>query len=314
MSRPVLFLEPVLNETLWGGYRLANEYGYGIPGQKIGECRAISALPGSDCVIKNDIYLGKTLSQLWNEMPFLFGDRNEKQFPLLIKILDAKEDLSIQVHPDDSYAAEHENGSLGKTECWYILDCEENAALVIGHNAKTKQELKEMIDQARWTELIRKVPVKKGDFIQIEPGTIHSIMGGIILLEIQQSSDITYRVYDYDRLLDGKPRKLHIQQSLDVITVPAPSVEDNLKTALSIPENKMFELISCQYYKVWKLNLSGTFSFEQSYPFLMMNVTEGKGLLNGRQIQKGDHLILPAGFGRVDMQGDAEMILSTVNN
>ena len=142
--------------------------------------------------------------------------------------IDAKDDLSIQVNPDDAYAKVHENGSLGKTECWFILDCKENATLVAGHNAKTKEELEHMIHEGRWKEFIREIPIMPGDFIQIDPGTVHAIKGGTLLLETQQSSDITYRVYDYDRLSNGKPRQKHIAQSFTVITVPAKSAENSV--------------------------------------------------------------------------------------
>lgn len=214
------------------------------------------------------------------------------------------------MHPDDAYAKEHENGSLGKTECWYILDCTEDATLVAGHNAGSKEELSDMIHQGRWTELIREIPIKKGDFIQIDPGTVHAIKGGLMILETQQNSDITYRVYDYDRLTDGKPRELHVAQSIDVITVPAPTARESVKDALNLPENKMNELISCDYYTVWKLDVEGSFSFEQSHPFLIMSVIGGEGSINARTIKKGDHFILPAGFGSVEMQGKMQLIAS----
>ena len=199
---PILFLEPVFKQMIWGGSRLKEQFGYDIPGEDTGECWAISAHPNGDCAIREGIYRGKTLSQLWASHPELFGNPQSDRFPLLIKIIDARDDLSIQVHPDDCYAREHENGSLGKTECWYILDCPQDAALVVGHNARTRQELAEMIHEGRWTELIRRIPVKKGDFIQINPGTVHAIQGGMMILETQQNSDITYRVYDYGRLTD----------------------------------------------------------------------------------------------------------------
>ena len=166
----------------------------------------------------------------WNEAvrivekhPEVFGKVDSDRFPLLIKIIDAKDDLSIQVHPDDDYAKVHENGSLGKTECWYILDCKKNATIVIGHNSRTKEELSRMIHEGKWSEFIREIPIKKGDFLQIDPGTVHAIKGGTLILETQQNSDITYRVYDYGRLSNGKPRELHIDKSIDVITVPAKS-------------------------------------------------------------------------------------------
>ena len=139
-----------------------------------------------------------------------------------------------------------------------------------------------MIHQGRWSELIREIPVKKGDFIQINPGTVHAIKGGMMILETQQNSDITYRVYDYGRLTDGKPRQLHVEQSIDVITVPALSAKDSVKEAAYLPENTMNELISCDYYRVWKLEVAGGFSFEQEYPFLIMSVTDGEGTVNGR--------------------------------
>ena len=304
-TRPILFLNPVFKEMIWGGNQLAEKFGYEIPSDRTGECWAVSAHPNGDCTVREGEYAGRKLSELFGNLPL---DR----FPLLIKIIDAKADLSIQVHPDDAYAKVHENGSLGKTECWYILDCPEDATLVVGHNAGSREELKEMIDQKRWSELIREVPVKKGDFIQINPGTVHAIKGGLMILETQQNSDITYRVYDYDRLSDGKPRELHVQQSIDVITVPAPSAEDSVSHAADLPANTMNELIACDYYKVYKLTVTEPVSFEQEHPFLIMSVIEGEGLVNGQMIRKGDHFILPSGFGKVDLQGDMTLIASSV--
>ena len=311
-TRPILFLNPVFKEMIWGGNQLAEKFGYEIPSDKTGECWAVSAHPNGDCTVREGEYAGRKLSELFKEEPELFGNLPLDRFPLLIKIIDAKADLSIQVHPDDAYAKVHENGSLGKTECWYILDCPEDATLVVGHNAGSREELKEMIDQKRWSELIREVPVKKGDFIQINPGTVHAIKGGLMILETQQNSDITYRVYDYDRLSNGKPRELHVQQSIDVITVPAPSAEDSVSHAADLPANTMNELIACDYYKVYKLTVTEPVSFEQEHPFLIMSVIEGEGLVNGQMIRKGDHFILPSGFGKVDLQGDMTLIASSV--
>ena len=311
-TRPILFLNPVFKEMIWGGNQLAEKFGYEIPSDKTGECWAVSAHPNGDCTVREGEYAGRKLSELFKEEPELFGNLPLDRFPLLIKIIDAKADLSIQVHPDDAYAKVHENGSLGKTECWYILDCPEDATLVVGHNAGSREELKEMIDQKRWSELIREVPVKKGDFIQINPGTVHAIKGGLMILETQQNSDITYRVYDYDRLSNGKPRELHVQQSIDVITVPAPSAEDSVSHAADLPANTMNELIACDYYKVYKLTVTEPVSFEQEHHFLIMSVIEGEGLVNGQMIRKGDHFILPSGFGKVELQGDMTLIASSV--
>ena len=309
---PILYLNPVFKQMIWGGERLGKDWPYEIPGNDTGECWAVSAHPNGDCTVREGVYKGKTLSELWAEHPEFFGNIDSDRFPLLVKIIDAKADLSIQVHPDDAYAKVNENGSFGKTECWYVLDCAEDASLVIGHNAKSKEELTDMVHNGRWGELIREIPVKKGDFIQIDPGTVHAIKGGLMILETQQNSDITYRVYDYDRLTDGKPRELHIDKSIDVITVPAKAVEESVIKVGNLPTDQMNLLISCDYYKVWKLDVTKPIELLQEYPFLIVSVIEGDGLINGQMITKGDHFILPNGYGTAAIQGNLQMILSTV--
>lgn len=310
--KPILFLTPIFKEMVWGGNRLNTEFGYDIPGDDTGECWGICAHPNGDAAVTAEGIQGKTLSQLWEERPELFGNVGGDRFPLLIKIIDAKADLSIQVHPDDTYAATHENGSLGKMECWYVIDCPKDVKLVLGHRAKDQAEVREMIENGKWEDFLQYVPVKKGDFIQIDPGTVHAITTGCLLLETQQNSDITYRVYDYDRLSGGKPRELHVQKSIDVILAPAKSPEDMVQHVQDLPKNKWNELISCKYYTVFKLDLDGEMSFEQSYPFFNISVIEGEAVLNGTKIKKGDHLILPADFGAVKMEGKAEIIASVV--
>ena len=309
---PILFLNPVFKQMIWGGERLATDWHYEIPGNDTGECWAVSAHPNGDCTVREGIYKDKKLSELWKEHPELFGNIESDRFPLLVKIIDAKADLSIQVHPDDTYAKVNENGSFGKTECWYVLDCDEDSRLVIGHNAKSKDELTNMIRDGRWSELIREIPVHKGDFIQIEPGTVHAIKGGLMILETQQNSDITYRVYDYDRLTNGKPRELHIDKSIDVITVPAKSEKESVVNVGELLPNKMNQLISCDSYKVWKLDVTEPMELLQEHPFLIVSVIEGDGLINGQMIGKGNHFILPNGYGTASLQGNMQLILSTV--
>ena len=314
MNKDIIFLQPVCTHNIWGGTRLNREFGYPIEGDDIGECWGISAHPNGDGTVASGAYKGMKLSELWEKHPELFGDTGMDRFPLLIKIIDAKDDLSIQVHPDDAYAKVHENGSLGKTECWFILDCKENATLVVGHNAKTKEELEKMIHEGRWKEFIREIPIKPGDFIQIDPGTVHAIKGGTLLLETQQSSDITYRVYDYDRLSNGKPRDLHVKQSIDVITVPAKPVEDSVIRVKADKANELCELISCKYYTVYKLDVEGKAELNVGdKPFLIMSVVAGSGTVDGNAIKKGDHFILPNGYSNPVFEGDMEIIASTVS-
>lgn len=311
-TKELLFLDPVCTHNIWGGTRLREEFGCEETGDDLGECWGISAHPNGDGTVKNGTFAGLKLSQVWEKHPEVFGNLSGDRFPLMAKIIDARDDLSIQVHPDDTYAREHENGSFGKTECWYILDAPEGSTLVFGHNARTKEELSSMVHEGRWTEFIREIPVKKGDFIQIDPGTVHAIKGGLLLLETQQNSDITYRVYDYDRLQNGSPRELHIEKSLDVITVPAKPAEESVRSVLDLPKNRMNELYSCNYYKIFKLDVEGGMELEQKYPFLMLSVVEGEGVIDDVPVKKGMHLIVPHGYGRMRLQGNLSMIASAV--
>ena len=313
MKKEIIFLNPVFTHNIWGGTKLRDEYGYDIEGDDIGECWGIAAHENGNCTVKEGMYKGEMLAGLWSEHRELFGNIYGDRFPLLVKIIDAKADLSIQVHPDDTYAASHENGSLGKMECWYILDCKEDASLVVGHNARTHEELVDMIQGKRWSDFIREIPVKKGDFIQIDPGTVHAIKGGITLLETQQNSDITYRVYDYDRLSGGKPRELHVKQSMDVITVPAKPVSDSVVNVSAGKANELSKLISCKYYDVYKLDVEGKATIDISdNPFTIMSVVSGEGSIDGHVLTKGDHFILPCGYDVATFEGCMEIIASTV--
>ncbi|PXV96166.1 mannose-6-phosphate isomerase type 1 [Lachnotalea glycerini] len=303
----IIFIQPIFKENIWGGDKLRTEYGYPIPSDTTGECWAVSAHENGDCKVANGKYKGRTLTDLWKNQQELFGNLNGDKFPLLVKIIDAKDDLSIQVHPNDSYAKIHENGSLGKTECWYILDCKENQDIVIGHNAATKAELKAMIEKKKWNQLIRTLPIKKGDFLQINPGTVHAIKGGTLILETQQNSDITYRVYDYDRLSNGVPRELHIDKSIDVITVP---FQEEKTEVTNDDGTQCKRLISCRYYEVFKFEIMKKEEFIQDKPFLIMSVIEGDGKINAQNIKKGMHFILPNGFNTYSLEGNMTLIAS----
>lgn len=310
-EKEVLFLEPVCTENIWGGSRLMQEFHYPSAKEQTGECWGISAHPNGDGTIKNGRFAGKHLSEVWQAHPQLFGSDGTGDFPLLAKIIDAREDLSIQVHPDDTYAREHENGANGKTECWYILDCEQPASLVIGHNAHTKEELSQMIKEDRWKELLREVPVKKGDFIPIEPGTVHAIKGGCLIFETQQNSDVTYRLYDYGRLSNGKPRELHLDKSMDVIKVPAKEAAGSICSVDGLPKNQMHQLLDCAYFTIFKIDVAGEVQLEQAYPFLAVSVLEGEGYVDEYPVKKGDHCILPAGYGRFCLKGNMMLMAST---
>lgn len=311
MIKNIIFLEPVFKEMIWGGNKLRTSFGYDIPSDNTGECWAIAAHKNGDSKVVSGEYKGRTLSELWDEKRELFGNLKGEVFPLLIKILDAKTDLSIQVHPDDAYAGEKENGSLGKTECWYVLECEEDTSIIIGHNAKDGADLKDMVDNNRWSELLREVSIKKGDFFQIEPGCIHAIKGGTVILETQQNSDITYRLYDYGRLSNGKPRELHTEKALDVIK--APFVDGG--TSRECTENNSYlreHLVSCSYYNVERIVVKEKAEIMQDNRFMNVSVVEGKGTVDGIEIKKGSHFILPFEYGEAVFEGEMELIISYI--
>ncbi len=305
-------LVPVFKEKIWGGRKLETEFGYKIPAGPVGECWAISAHPAGDDQIASGEYAGQTLSWLWDNHRELFGNVEGDRFPLLIKIIDAKDDLSIQVHPDNAYAAEHENGSLGKKECWYVLSAEPGQTIVVGQRAHSREEFAQMVEEGRWSELLNEIPIKAGDFFQIDPGTVHAIKGGTVILESQQSSDVTYRVYDYDRKQDdGTLRPLHLQQALDVIDfdqVPLASGEVELTGAVTTLEHN-----ECYTVDLARVGVDGcpdTLTVATPHPFTCVSVVEGAGTLNGRAVKKGTHLLALASCDELQLSGAMQVVLS----
>ncbi|WP_077623741.1 mannose-6-phosphate isomerase, class I [Sediminibacillus massiliensis] len=316
MYKEPIFLEPVFQERIWGGQKLNTEFGYDIPYQHTGEAWVISAHPNGPSRITNGELKGMTLLEAWQKHGSLFGksDSNKEDYPLLVKILDAANDLSVQVHPDDKYAREVENQPYGKTECWYVVDAEENAEIIFGHHAQTRQEFKEMVDNGQWNDLLRKVKVKPGDFVYVPSGTIHAIGKGIVILETQQSSDITYRVYDYDRTDDqGNTRELHLDSAIPVSTVPHETIDIAQKEELHAGLKEKC-LVEEQYFTVYHWDLDGTAEQKRKGDFLQVSVLSGTASLsvNGQDfdIKKGDHFLLPQSIEEYRLKGNAQFIVS----
>lgn len=311
--RELLFMEPVFKEEIWGGSRLREQFGYDIPSDHTGECWGVSAHKNGDCRVASGSFKGQALSSLWKTHGELFGKPADKykEFPLLVKIISAKQDLSIQVHPDNAYANAHENGSQGKTECWYVLDCDPGTHIVIGHRAKDKEQVRRMIEEKQWNEFLREIPVHKGDFFQINPGCVHAIKGGTLILETQQNSDITYRVYDYDRLSQGKPRQLHIKQSIDVIKAPYEESREEKPFLLKETDNgRKLHLVTCDYYTADKTDVTGQWKEDFGDSFANVSILEGKGFVDGIPVNKGLHFIVPAGYGTAVFEGQLSFICS----
>ncbi|WP_413375609.1 mannose-6-phosphate isomerase, class I [Alkalihalobacillus sp. 1P02AB] len=318
MYEEPIFLKPVFHERIWGGQKLSTEFNYVIPFEKTGEAWVISAHPNGPSVVKNGPLVGKTLAELWNEHGQLFNKEqdNQEEYPLLIKILDAADDLSVQVHPNDEFAREVEGVPYGKTECWYVLSAEEGAELILGHKATTREELEDMMGNGQWDHLLKRIKVQAGDFVYVPSGTIHAIGKGIVILETQQSSDITYRVYDYDRVdASGQKRELHLERSKEVTTVPHQDVE--VEQSISVfGDLAVKKLVEEQYFSVYHWTLSGKSSLKMEADFLQISAIEGQAEITVNwkaiSIQKGDHFILPNGIKEYQLSGKAEFIVSHI--
>lgn len=311
-----IFLKPVLQEKIWGGSKLQTQFNLDLPNDSIGEAWCISAHPnGVSTVTAPSKYQGKGLDELYETYPELFGDNHPTPFPLLIKILDANDDLSVQVHPDDSYANKHEGeGELGKTECWYIISAEPGASIVYGHHAQSREEFEEMVESGNWEGLLRRIEVSAGDFFYVPHGTIHAIGAGIVILETQQNSDTTYRVYDYNRRDNqGQLRDLHLKQSADVTSFP----HKDANTTIAIHKDQQSaetNLLTNDYFSVYKWQTTGDLSVELPKAYYLATVIDGSGeLLVGGQtypLNLADSFILPNGIDSIKLSGSMTIIAS----
>jgi mannose-6-phosphate isomerase len=317
MKQPIFFT-PVFKERIWGGTQLRERFGYAIPSEQTGECWAFSAHPNGQSVVRDGVFQGKTLGDLWDTHRELFGGISGDTFPLLTKLLDANQDLSVQVHPNDEYAMHHENGELGKTECWYIIDCKPDAKLVYGHRAKTKEEARAWIENGKWSEFLNVIDIKPGDFFYVPSGTIHALKEGTLVLETQQNSDTTYRLYDYDRRdSEGNLRELHIEKSLDVMTVPHQNATVH-PTKTTIEDLDITIFVQNEFFSVNRWSLHGHAKLQQRASFLLVSVIEGSGTItnvttkNGttQPFRAGDHFLLPSEYGEFELNGETELIVS----
>ncbi|MCG3231425.1 mannose-6-phosphate isomerase, class I [Bacillus subtilis] len=316
MTQSPIFLTPVFKEKIWGGTALRDRFGYSIPSESTGECWAISAHPKGPSTVANGPYKGKTLIELWEEHREVFGGVEGDRFPLLKKLLDVKEGTSIKVHPDDYYAGENEEGELGKTECWYIIDCKEKAEIIYGHTARSKTELVTMINSGDWEGLLRRIKIKPGDFYYVPSGTLHALCKGALVLETQQNSDATYRVYDYDRVDDnGKPRELHFAKAVNAATVPHVDgyIDESTESRKGIT---IKTFVQGEYFSVYKWDINGEAEMAQDESFLICSVIEGSGLLMYEDktcpLKKGDHFILPAQMPDFTIKGTCTLIMSHI--
>ncbi|MFZ0474854.1 MAG: mannose-6-phosphate isomerase, class I [Halobacillus sp.] len=317
MYKEPIFLQPEFKERIWGGTGLKEIFQYDISSDQTGEAWCISGHTNGSNTIQNGPLKGHTLAEAWKEHRELFAQEEGEEFPLLVKILDAAKDLSVQVHPDDTYAREIEGKNYGKTECWYVIDAEEGSEIIFGHHASNKKELQDLVENEEWERLLRRIPVQPGDFFYVPSGTIHAIGAGIQILETQQSSDITYRVYDYDRVgNDGEKRELHLDKSLEVITVPHRDPHIDRSDAVQA-DLRQETLIEEEYFSVFHWQLEGESGELKPNPYLLVSALQGNGEVRIDQetysFSNGDHFIIPATVDTFELKGNASFIVSRSN-
>ncbi len=311
-----------LKDYIWGGSKLKEEYGKKTDLPKVAESWELSCHKDGQSVVSNGAYAGKTLTEvIEQEGKAVLGRDCEgfEYFPILIKLIDAKDNLSVQVHPNNDYALKVE-GEYGKTEMWYIVDCEPGARLLYGFEKEiSKEEFAARIADNTLLDVTKAVEVKKGDVFFIEAGTLHAIGSGILICEIQQNSNTTYRIYDYGRVgNDGKPRQLHVEKAKDV-TKLCPATRDwkpaGLPQQLAGREETL--LASCEYFTVHEVKLDGRAELlTGDASFVCYTCISGDAVIKTAQdevsICKGETVFLPAGMGAYTLSGKAELIDSRV--
>ncbi|MDO5515705.1 MAG: mannose-6-phosphate isomerase, class I, partial [Staphylococcus xylosus] len=284
------------------------------PSDYVGEVWGISAHQNGKSEKLNGPNEGQTLDRVWTEHRELFGDFPSQEFPLMTKIVDARESLSVHVHPDDAYAYENEKGQYGKSECWYIIDAEEGAEIIYGLNTESKDIAIDKINEEDYESLLNKVKVKPGEFYFIPAGTVHSIGEGILVYETMQSSDVTYRVYDYERVHDtGDKRVLNKDKAKDVIELSNDNI--NIPTDTEIIENhKRTQLVSSDFFTIVKWKISGTLNYMKPREFVLVSVLKGEGqvIIDGEvyTLNQGQNFILTSDDLDTIFEGDYELIVS----
>lgn len=306
----LLFLEPIFKERIWGGNKLKTDFGYNIPSNFTGECWAISAHQQGQTVVRGGKFAGVPLSQLWDEHADLFANTKKRPFPLMVKILDANQDLSVQVHPDDKFAQLVEN-EMGKAECWYIIDANRDAQIIYGHTAKTSEEFKQKVAQNQWGQLLVSQHVKRGDSFDVPPGTVHALGAGTLVLEVQQSSDMTYRLFDYERTdNNGNLRELHLDKAFAVIQASHQKKNINSTPRKIAPNTYFTPIANNQYFQTAKIEINGNLELPLSAAYSLVSVIDGFATINGNNIKKGDHFIVPNEIRKLSITGCTTLVIA----
>lgn len=306
---PIKF-ENLYYEKIWGG-RDFETFRNNLPDGEIGESWDIACHPNGTGIVANGELKGIKFDELINRFGHdLVGNKvTLEKFPLLIKLINSKEKLSVQVHPGDEYAAKYE-GDYGKTEAWYVMDAKPGASLIVGTKNCTKEEFEEAIKNNKVEEYLNKIEVKKGDSFLINSGLVHAICEGVVIAEIQQNSDVTYRVYDY-----GRPREIHVKKALDVINFDLQC--ENLSEKEEIEHDGYSQSLLCknEYFGIEKISITKEYNDESDKDkFDMYTCVEGEGVIEGRDysevIKKGDSFLIPSTLGAYKIKGNIKVLKS----
>ncbi len=315
-----LLLKPPVKDYLWGGTRLKTEFELESDTDIAAEGWMLSCHKDGSNTVMNGEFAGKSLPDVlavWGNDALGERAASFPYFPILIKLIDAKQKLSVQVHPSDEYALAHE-GEFGKTEMWYVVDCQEGAELLYGFSKDiSKEEFKERMNNNTLTDVCNSVPVHKGDVFFIDAGTLHAIGEGILIAEVQQNSNTTYRISDYGRLgADGKPRALHIDKALDVTRTEVPSMPyGQIGTVTAVETNTVRELASCRFFTAKLLELREEYPIFEAETFVSLVVLDGAASLSfGTEmlnVKKGESVFIPANLA-VTLNGTASILMSSL--
>lgn len=311
---PIEFI-PILKERIWGGTKLHDLLNKEVNKEGIGESWELSNVLNDVSIVKNGFLKGKDLNEIIHLYPeAILGEKviakYGKNFPLLFKFIDAKEDLSIQVHPNDLLAKERHN-SFGKTEMWYVMQADPESRLVVGFKEdSSKETYVSCLKNKTLLSILEEYPVEKGDVFFLETGIVHAIGAGVLIAEIQQTSDITYRLYDWDRVdVNGNGRELHTELALDAINFKKTSS----KVAYSSELNESSALVSCPYFTTHVLELEGAYHWEKNKEaFTVFMCVEGQIQLIHEEIEyvynKGQTVFIPAEIERLQLKGTGTLL------
>lgn len=315
--KPIL-LKPATKSYVWGGDKLKKEWGKQSDADNIAESWELSCNKEGESIIVGGDYDGVSLAEYIKSNQSCLGENCKRFefFPVLIKLIDAKTNLSIQVHPSDEYALKNEN-QYGKTEMWYIVDCEEGSGVYCGFKKPMPLNIvNTLLEKGEILDSLNFVKVKKGDVIFIPSGTVHAICGGLVICEIQQNSALTYRLFDYNRLdKDGKKRELHIEKALNVIDTALYSVPNQ---TIKIIDKNVKELVKCKYFTTYEIKIDKPFSDKvNSDSFIALTCVDGEGKIDylgeAFNVKKGDTYFLSAGMGEYIIDGQMTLIKTSIN-